>query len=215
MMDHSGLFEDRQLIDLSHPLHPGTPPYPEDPPLTMDVMATVDRDGYALTRWSGVFHTGTHMDAPAHFIPEGWDISSLPVDRWFGKASLVTIPEGQDPDIRHVENVSLPPDIRFLLFRTGWDIHYPQDRYYRDHPVFTPALVEWLSASSLNGVGMDLPSPDKEPWQAHHKLLGNGIILLENLRGLHRLPLERAFDLLCIPLPVQAEASWVRPLALI
>lgn len=215
MIGHSALFEGKQVIDLAHPLGPDTPPYPGDPPLRVHTQATVDPDGYALTKWSGVFHCGTHMDAPSHFMADGAGIHQLPFDFWAGTAWVIDVPPGQDPDIRHLGRLSLPPEIRFVLFRTGWDVHYPHDRYFREHPVFTPALVEWLSSSSLRGVGIDLPSPDKAPWQAHHKLLGKGIILLENLRGLNRLPLQRSFDLLCIPLPVQAEASWVRPLALI
>jgi len=208
-------FAGRKAVDLSHPLGPDSPAFPGDPPLGFEILASPLRDGYALSAWSGVFHTGTHMDAPAHFSANGKWIDELEPAYWAGNAWVIAVPEGEDPDLVHVLEHPPPPDTAFLLFRTGWDIRYPHPDYYEAHPVLTPALTAWLAAGSFRGIGLDLPSPDRAPYPAHQILLGMGMVILENLRDLSRIPLQRRFTLLCIPLPLKAEASWIRPLALI
>jgi arylformamidase len=208
-------FAGKEVVDLSHVLGPDTPPYPGDPPLQWHSLAELKRDGYCLTAWSGVFHTGTHLDAPSHFSLTGDQAHQLKPSCWAGQAWVIPVPEGQDPDLEHVLTFPPPPDTAFLLFRTGWDVHYPLPEYFKGHPLLTPNLTEWLSDQNLQGIGLDLPSPDQAPYPVHQALLGKGMVILENLRDLSRLPIQRSFTLLCIPLPLKAEASWVRPLALI
>jgi arylformamidase len=205
----------REIIDLSHPLDVATPVYPGDPPLQRVDLASVSEHGYALSHWQVQHHSGTHLDAPAHFLEHGAMISALGAEQWVGPAMVLSA-TGRSiiyPDI-------LPADeswraCRFLLFYTGWDRHYGHEGYFSGFPVIDASLAEILARSALTAIGIDGPSPDISPYPVHHRLLGQGVCIIENMRGLDRLPVQSSFLLACIPLPIHAEASWVRPLALL
>lgn len=207
--------QDSRVIDLSHPIHAATTAYPGDTPILWEDEARVDVDGYALRRCSANFHTGTHVDAPAHFLEGGRQIHKLEPAEWMGLAWLISA----GPDTREWgplwDAFPPPPEARFLLLHTGWDRHYGTDAYYEGHPVLDTLIAERIADSPLIGLGMDMPSPDQAPYPVHQRLLGAGKLLIENMRGLDRLPTGLLFPLLCIPLPLEAEASWVRPLALL
>lgn len=209
------LFAGTNVIDLSRPITDETPSYPGDPPLVINSIARVPEDGYQLEQWSGTFHTGTHMDAPGHFVDEGAMIIDLDSSYWGGSAWKIRIPHGTNPDLAHLEACPPPPDTAFLLIETGWDHIAGPKGYFSGHPVWTPNLIAWLAASTLKGIGMDTPSPDVNPFPAHKAVLGNGKVLLEGLFDLSRVPTGIPFSLLCIPIPVLAGAIWVRPLALV
>lgn len=204
-----------QIIDLSHPLVSGSPVFPGDPPLRLTTLSTIDDDGYQLTQVQSVFHTGTHLDAPSHFIKNGPAIKDWPLPVSLGKAMVIpavgiaSIPLSildQCPGWKHCD---------FLLFNTGWSKHYGTPEYFSNHPVFSEELGKCLADSSLIAVGMDLPSPDQEPYPIHHAWAMAGKFILENLCNLDQIPAQNPFSLICIPLPLAVEASWVRPLAVI
>jgi kynurenine formamidase len=114
-----------------------------------------------------------------------------------------------------IESNLILEDIDFILFKTSWEKVYGTPEYFSVHPQFTVELGQWLAASSLKGIGMDMPSPDVAPYPIHQLVLGAGKVLIENLRGLDKLPENQIFQLICIPLPIDAEAVWVRPLAIL
>jgi kynurenine formamidase len=62
-------------------------------------------------------------------------------------------------------------------------------------------------------VGLDVPSPDRPPYPVHRILLGNGILILENLTGLETLPSDQVFRLYALPLMVEADSAPVRVIA--
>jgi len=178
--------------DLTMPLGPGTPVFPGDP-------------GIALARWERArpwhvtslafgSHCGTHMDAPRHLLPDGPTIDRYPPDRWIGEA--VVIPAGAG------ENAPIPASIlagggdvalrgRFALLATGWDRHATDpDRHFR-HPWLSPELAQRLVDLGATLVGIDAPSVDSTVSggdAAHRILLGNGVLIVENLRALSALP---------------------------
>lgn len=114
----------------------------------------------------------------------------------------------------HLPN-EMPPGTDILIFRTGWASRFGSSAYFNDHPVISEDTARSIIQQGYRIVGFDLPSPDKEPFPIHHILLDQGIYLLENLNRLHQIPENQVFSLICIPLPIRAEASWVRPLALL
>jgi arylformamidase len=218
-------------IDLSHPLTPGTPSYPGDPPLEARTLASVEADGYALAEWRATFHAGTHIDAPAHFMAGGARISDLPPERFVGDAVLIAVTPSDRPPLgpEILERAPRWEDANFVLFRTGWSDRYGTPAYFEGFPTLSEALAERLACAGLTAVGVDAPSVDPHPsvdpdpsanphppvapYPAHRILLGAGVCLLENLTGLRALPEGRPFRLLAVPPSIEAEAMWVRPMA--
>lgn len=206
------MFNGQSIIDLSHPITPELMPYPGDPPLVIKQLADVDSQGYWLNHISGTAHIGTHIDAPSHFFKDGKTVDHYPVHHWLGQAMVI---DAFGRSIITAENTDIPDltDVNFLLFHTGWDRWMHTSKYIFDHPVIDPTLTEKLATSEIRGIGMDGPSPDKEPYPVHRALLGADMILIENMTQLGNLPVNQRFSFMVVPLRLSTEASWVRPLA--
>lgn len=206
-----------RYIDLSYPIQPDTPSYPGDPPIAYQSLARVEKEGYSLSQWKTTFHAGTHVDAPAHFIPNGKSILDLDDRYWIAQAMMISIPsETKAITLEMIKCNPLPDGIAYLLFHTGHSRHYGTAAYDNDYPVIVEAAAQWIiEQPGILGIGLDTPSPDHDPWPIHSILLAKDIIIMENLTNLHLLPNRSSFTLINTMLPLKAEACWIRPIALI
>lgn len=182
-----------QIFDLSRQLTNGTPVYPGDPPVVLTTHADYADHGYRVTRLELGTHAGTHLDAPAHFLPSGASLDAV------GLAALVG-------PARVIEAGAPPPEIQRgerLLVRSGWGAAWGTGAYFESFPGLDAGLAETAAGAPAALVGVETPSlhPDaEEDARLHRLLLGAGVLLLENLAGLERLP-ERVF-LAALPLPL-------------
>jgi len=217
--------------DCSQPLESGMPVYPGDDPVTVREDRTVAEDGSHLQALELTTHVGTHVDAPAHKIPEGPTLSAFEVSTFAFSARVLDCTPCADRQrlTRAVLPASLredgpPEDLDLLVFATGWSDHWGTERY-RDSPYLGADLAAWCADCGLH-VGVDTFSPDPVPsadptreaaeeptdQPAHAALCGAGRLILENLRGLERLP-ERV-TLAAYPLALaDADGSPVRAVA--
>jgi len=199
------------MRDLSHPIEPEMPTFPGDPIVETWPHATIDRTGFNLTAIGMGTHTGTHIDAPSHVEPDGKPLSAYPLDRFRYRARIVDCDVGgEDPITRD----TLPDDASadLLLFHTGWDRHWGDERYW-EHPYLD---VECARACAQRGldVGIDCPSVDapRDGLRAHHELFRDDRLVVENLTNLGELS-ERA-TVFAFPLPfVATDGSPVRVVA--
>jgi len=195
-----------KIIDLTHPLETGMPVYPGTPAVEVAPLATIEKQGFRETHLSFTSHTGTHVDAPAHMIPGGRRLDDYAPGDFSGTARRVKV-DGDGVTVALLER-ELPrtPDCDFLLLQTGWDRYWGRDEYFHSYPLITAAAAEWLARAGLRGIGLDCPSPDSPEavdYPAHQILLEKEVLIIENLRGLERLP-EKAFYLAVFPLLIAA-----------
>ena len=92
-----------------------------------------------------------------------------------------------------------------LLFYTGWECFYPDDIYYHNFPALSLELAHWLVEKKISLIGIDTSSVAAvDDWNEltiiHKVLLSNGIILIEGLSNLDKLPFGYQFDLICLPM---------------
>jgi kynurenine formamidase len=210
--------------DLSYLVETDMPVYPGDPAVTVDRHATHADDGYRTSTLSTPCHAGTHVDAPAHTEPDGATIAELPLDHFEAAAYRVDCTDHDARDPITVADLPAPATVRdadCLVVHTGWDAHWGTDRY-RDHPYLAPDAAAWLADHDL-GLALDTYGPDPTPspnatddeppaFAAHHHLLGDGTLLVENVRGLAAVP-DR-FTLQAFPLKlVDGDGSPARAVA--
>ena len=205
------------LYDITLPLTPATPPIPGDPAFSRRLVCSHPADGCEVAELRLSAHSGTHLDFPAHFFPDGKRAGDYPAERFLLPA--LVLDAGPDlalgPDI--LDGVATVPG-EALLFRTrnsetgcflGPD--FPET-----FAALTPDLARECVRREISLVGLDALSvePLTDPaYPVHHILLGAGVLLLEGL-ALRLAPLGRA-TLCCLPLAMpDAEASPVRAVLL-
>lgn len=180
------------------------PVWPGDPAVSAEPACTMAADGCRVTRLTLGSHAGTHLDAPRHMLPDGASLDRIPPARFWGRAVVADCTA-----CRSVITASdLEPALRFagradmLLLRTGWETHWGMPSYFTGAPVLGRDAVERILAGPWRLLGMDTPGPDAADGAGlpnHRALLGAGILILENLQGLDRLP-EMPFSFCALPL---------------
>jgi kynurenine formamidase len=201
------------IIDLSQVVKDGMPVYPGDLPVTIRQNRFLEEHGFNNSVLTFGPHAGTHLDGLMHMSGHPLRIGEFPLDLFHGQAKLIDV-RGIDeigPDAVDWEEVGTA-DI--LLFLTGYDVHFGSDRYFRDHPVMTPALADQLAAHKIKLIGMDIPAPDKSPYAVHKLLFAAGIFIVENLTGLEALIGFDDFRFFGFPLKLQADSSPIRAVAM-
>jgi kynurenine formamidase len=202
-----------RFIDLSHPFTETMPSFPGDPPAGLARVADFARgDDFTLSALTTGLHAGTHLDAPLHMIRGGAGISELPLAGFFGRGVLVDARGLASIDSRTLAGIPLAPGDMVLIW-TGFSDRYRTPDYYRDYPEIAADFASRLVEAKVRLLGLDTPSPDRAPYPIHHRLLGHGILLAENLTNLASLADCPAFEIIALPMNLAAEAAPARVLA--
>ncbi len=192
----------RRFIDLTHPLEQGQPSFPGDAEMTIAPFATIASHRCNTTRFTMGSHQGTHLDAPFHFFEDGATVDQIDLERLCGPARLLDLAPGGalEPGARltpesfeqHAE--LFQPGAR-VLYRTGWDQRFGGAEFFEGYPALTPEAARWIASRGIALLGMDTPSPSDDWLPVHQALLGPGagIVIVESLANLHRLPAQFTF----------------------
>ena len=187
--------EVRRVIDLSHRVDEETQVYPGDPAVRLEPATTIAADGVNVLNVHIGSHSGTHVDAPYHFIENGERIDTMDVRLFFGRAVVMDV-RGKGPRERITVEDLRPYEGRLsegvvALLRTGWDKHYGTARYY-DHPFLDRRAAQLMVDAGVRTVAIDalnvdetvLEGPHPEGYPVHHLILGAGGVIAENLTSL-------------------------------
>ncbi len=214
-----------RIVDLSQEISPDTQMFPTYPQPAFVPWTTRDAQGFLAESLFLVSHTGTHVDAPWHFEPEGEKLDALDLERFVVPGHVLAVPglgarERITP--RHLLEARdrLDQPVRrgdAILLRTGWDRHLRQPAYLFDNPGLSGdaavELVRWRpSLVGIDAANMDCAGDLAYP--AHHALLRSSVLVLENVANLAALK-GRRFVLVALPLRLRgATGSPVRLVAL-
>ena len=178
-----------RLVDLSWSVETDMPVFPGTPAVQCTAIASLAEQGYRETELRLTSHTGTHIDAPAHTEPEGLKLDQMEIS-WFAGRALVVDCRGC---AAHFGLAQLKPLYRwlkqtdFVLFHTGWDRYWNQDRYFQDYPVIETEVLTLLGKAGVRGIGLDTPGLDRVEdltLPRHHQWLktdGKPRLIIENL----------------------------------
>jgi kynurenine formamidase len=199
----------RRSRDLTHVFRAGFPVYTGDPPSRRTVKS-FEADGYYAQAWSFAEHSGTHLDAPGHFVPGGRLAPQIAPEELFVPVVVVDIarraasnPDAQVTvgDLREFERRygRVPPRALVCMY-SGWERRAHDPDAYRNpgpdgtlhFPGFGGAAVAWLlERRQITGIGVDTLSLDvgaSTTFEVHKTLLGADRYGLENLANLRRIP---------------------------
>ena len=180
-------------------------------------------------------HAYTHVDAPLHFLPDGRDVATMPIDQWIGDAAVVDLTHlGANGEVSAAELDRQGAHVRrgdIVLLRTDWprQTSVESPRFWTDGPFTGASGCEWLVARGVKAVGYDYPPdhcirdtiaeprrrPRRTEYTTHAIFFPAGITVIEYLTNLDRIPTQRC-QFIALPLALEgADGSPVRAIAII
>jgi arylformamidase len=190
----SALLDAVEIIDVSVPVRPGMAVYPGDPQVTLERVASLAGGDIAnISRLALGVHTGTHVDAPVHFIDGAPAVEALPLDVLLGPARVVDLTSADRLDAAAFNGVDLPERV---LLKTRNSELWKLDSFAEDFLSLTADAARVLVDAGVRLVGIDYLSIGDEA--AHGVLLAADVVPIEglDLRGVE--PGE--YELVCAPL---------------
>jgi arylformamidase len=191
--------------DISVPLKQGMPYFPTDP-FPPRIYRYHDRALGAKVTMSVIemiSHTGTHIDTPLHFIPDGSTVSDMPLDATIGPARVIEIKDPEKIKVPELKKHNIKKGERLLFKTRNSPITYESEKFVEDYVYFDGAAAEYLVEKGVILVGLDnitighFKETDNLN-KTHRTFLQAGVYILEDCALANVPPGE--YELLCLPL---------------
>jgi arylformamidase len=192
-----------KIIDVTVPLSGAVPVFPGDPRFHMEFTHRMDAgEPYNVARITLGAHSGTHVDAPYHFVAGGATVDQLPLEILMGKARVVELGVRERIERADLEALDLKEDIRVLI-KTRMSGQLRTPAYQEDFVYLTPDAATYLAQAGIKLVGIDYLSIERfgsKDFAAHRALLDAGVVIVEGLDLSEVEPGE--YEMTCLPLKV-------------
>ncbi|MBI4210474.1 MAG: cyclase family protein [Candidatus Diapherotrites archaeon] len=189
-----------KIIDLTMPIDARTPVYPGDPRPRIWQKSMVGKDGFNTKGLEISSHFGTHVDAPFHILQGGKKLEDFPLSTFIGNAVVLDARKSNERK-EIIADTSKADGADFVLFCTGNSKNCHSENYFGNSTSISLQTAKELVAKKVKIVGIDCLSPDNEPFATHRELLGNGVLILENLVNLEGL-IGKKFECTIMPLRI-------------
>lgn len=194
------------IIDLSHEIKNGMMIYPGDPEISIREGLTHEKDYCHVDRLFLNSHTGTHIDAPLHFIKGGKAITDFPISKFICPGIALDLQyknPGEAITKADLQKAALEPGTALLL-ATGWFRFFGKETYL-NHPYLSKEGAEYLVEKGISIVAVDFLNVDQtlnEAWDAHPILLGNDVLIVENINNSLSLQPGKKYTFSFLPLKI-------------
>ena len=193
-----------KIFDISVALSPDLPVWPGDPKIELKRFRSISQGHTSNdSQIACSVHSGTHIDAPAHFIENGKTIEQLPLDVLIGKATVVELLTHDIITPETLEAQALTAETKRILFKTKnsalWTDYSHQ--FNPDFVALSSKAASWIVDKGIRLVGIDYLSvqmfSDDEP-HTHRTLLDAGVVIVEglDLRDVN----AGTYQLICLPI---------------
>ena len=213
-----------KIIDLTLTISDKIPTFPSSPQPSFIPWENVKEDGYNLELLFLSTHTGTHMDAPYHFLKKGAKIHEISLKKLVSEAVLIkskkkggesiTKTDIQKFEKKHGKIASFSS----VIFYTGWQRNLQKKYYFEKNPGLSVSAAKYLASKKINLVGIDSPSIDlgaDSKFSVHQIFAKKGMLIVENLANLGKIKHSK-FHLVVLPLKLKnATGSPVRAIAFV
>ena len=213
-----------EVIDLTLTVSSKIPTFPGSPQPNFIPWENIKEDGYNLELLFLSSHTGTHMDAPHHFLEKGAKIHEISLKKLVSEAALIKSRKSSGQSItktdiqkfekKHgkIENFSS------VIFYTGWQKNLQKKYYFTKNPGLSVSAAKYLASKKISLVGIDSPSIDlgaDSQFSVHQIFAKKGMLIVENLTNLDKIKPSK-FHLVVLPLKLKnTTGSPVRAIAFV
>ena len=191
-------------IDISTTLEDGMVHWPGDIPVRIQQTSSLAAGDEAnVTSLSMSAHTGTHVDAPRHFIAEGKDITQLSLEVLTGPAKIFHIQDPKIITLTEIKDLPITVGDRILFRTRNSDQDWTMQSFREDYVYLATDAALFLKAKGIVCVGIDyLSIAGKENGaEVHKQLLGAGIVIIEGLNLRETEPGN--YEMVCLPLKIK------------
>ena len=213
-----------KVIDLTLTVSNKIPTFPGSPQPNFIPWENVKEDGYNLELLFLSSHTGTHMDAPHHFLEKGAKIHEISLKKLVSEAVLIQSRKKSNEsvtktDIQKFEKKHGKIDgFSSVIFLTDWQRNLQKKYYFTKNPGLSVSAAKYLASKKISLVGIDSPSIDlgtDSKFSVHQIFAKNGMLIVENLANLEKIRSSK-FHLVVLPLKLKgATGSPVRAIAFV
>jgi arylformamidase len=191
-----------KIIDVSMDIFPGMLVWEGDDEVDLRRTEKMEDGAHAnVSRLRCSVHTGTHVDAPIHFIGGGESVDRIPLDVLIGPAWVADIPDRRHIGTENLAKAGIPEGTERLLLRT-WNSQFldTQTEFRSDFAGLNESGAEWILSKGIRLVGNDYLSVASrdQTGPVHRLLLGAGVVLVEGI-SLREVP-AGACTFYCLPL---------------
>lgn len=191
------------FIDISVTVENGIPLWPESPGahITRSIEPQTEKDYVTVSQWRTDVHTGTHIDAPRHFVPDGGTIESIPLEKLIGECFVADLCGAEKITPTILEAAGIPQGTEKLLLKTDNSKKWlqPLHAFDESYCALTKEAAAWIVRHGIHLVGIDYLSIQLFDGsdETHITLLQNEVVILETINLLTVEP--GAYELLCLP----------------
>ncbi len=199
-----------ETVDLTYPIEDGMLrfPAPWHPDVSLKAMGRIRTVGRRTTCITMGSHTGTHMDAPLHFIEKGKSIDQIPLHSLIGPVTIVDFSSMKENDAVTPALLKKMKLSERVIFKFGWGKRWGDMGFYRNYPYFTADSARHLVERGVKLLCMDTPSPDdsrtklgsKEDSMIHKLILSNDVIMVEYLANLDMVKDYKGWSIAALPM---------------
>ena len=213
-----------KIIDLTLTVSDKIPTFPGSPQPNFIPWENIKEDGYNLELLFLSSHTGTHMDAPHHFLEKGAKIHEISLKKLVSEAALIQSRKKGGESITKADIQKFEKkqgkieNFSSVIFYTGWQKNLQKKYYFTESPGLSVSAAKYLASKKINLVGIDSPSIDlgkDSKFSVHQIFTKKGILIVENLANLNKIKSSK-FHLVVLPLKLKnATGSPVRAIAFV
>lgn len=194
-------------IDISIPLRNNMVKWPTDGPTLIKRTKDVDKgDPVTMSEFTMISHTGTHMDAPLHFIYGGATIDTMPLDQAIGPARVIEIKDREAVKPEELSKYNILKGERILFKTRNSERVYRTDEFTEDYVYISTEAAVFLAEKGIRVVGLDYISIGSfklktQVREAHQALLGKGVWVIEGLNFTGVSPGD--YEMICLPIRLE------------
>ena len=213
-----------KILDLTLTISNKIPTFPGSPQPNFIPWEKIKDDGYNLELLFLSSHTGTHLDAPYHFLEKGSKIHEISLKKLVSNAVLIKSRKKRNETITKTDIQKFEKkygkieSFSSVVFWTGWQRNLQKDNYFTKNPGLSVSAANYLASKKVSLVGIDSPSIDlgaDSKFPVHHIFSKKGILIVENLANLEKIRFPK-FHLVVLPLKLKgATGSPVRAIAFV
>lgn len=188
-----------QWRDVSVPIYAGMVHYPDDPSIEIDNITHVERgDVCTVSRITMGTHTGTHIDAPIHFLPGGTGVEEVPLENLIGPARVIEIKNPKSVKAEELRAHNLGARERLLFKTSNSERCWKTSEFVKNFVAIAEDAASYLASLDTLAVGIDYLSAGNP--ETHRTLLGAGVVIIEglNLTGIA----QGRYEMLGLPLKI-------------